>query len=364
MAGLKASLKYCQDKHQRKLEQAVLAVMPEQREMFLVGAQAFEAALKKTDAFSGDLEGKAALDHEKAAHEFEAGVQQRSAALIQEKTHHKSSILNRSRSKYNSAIEQAESMSATPGGAGTKPLPAFGSPIQSKLVLEAKVVERWDKAGWMTTVAVYTVDRFLHLFDCSDLDTKTLPQTAFASMYPTSASSRTNVHHQGGGRRKAKRATEHKIPTPSMSFNILTCTLKIYGYARRSFEIKQVADPNNKVKDLPQTTLRFKDTPEASRWYALLQDMPDYEQRPSNQMQVEHELEEIEKQAAYQKNMYDDLEDEAPIENHNDAAVAGSEGETQNVADPSPKRRGEDDGSEDDFEDARYAQQGNRLCFV
>ena len=349
LEGLEDSLKYFQEKHQKKLEKAVLAVMPEQREMFLVGAKAFETALKKTDAFS-EQKGKGGLDHERVADEFEAGVQKRSASYMQKKTHHKSSILNRSRSKYNSAIEQAESMSAS-SGADLKPLPAFGSPVLSRLVLEAKVLERWDKSGWMTTVAVFTVDRYLHLFDCSDLDTKTLPQTAFASMFPTSASSRVGVHHQGGGRRKAHRATEHKIPTPSMSFNLVTCTLKTYGYARRSFEIKQVADPTNKNRDLPHTTLRFKDNPEAAEWYALLQDLPDYQGQDKPEV-VDHtyDKEAVEEEAARQQDLYDDLDEDAS------KGVAESEDEegANTDSDPKPEETVEEKGksAEDDFEDA------------
>ena len=274
LQGLEESLRYVQEKHQNKLEKAVLAVMPEQRELFLQGAKAFETALKKTS--SNETEEGVKVDRESIADEFEAGVQQRSSSLLKRKTFHKSAILNRSRSRYNTAIEQADSLSSPSNGdVNAKQLPAFGSPVLSKLVLETKVLERWDKAGWMTTIAVFTVDKFLHLFDCEDLDTKTLPQTAFASMFPTTASSRAGVHHQGGGRRKAKTATDHKVPDPSLTFNLLTCTLKTYGYSRRSFELKQVADPTAKNDDLPHTTLRFKDFREATRWFSLLQDLPD-----------------------------------------------------------------------------------------
>lgn len=341
MESLEDSLAYFQEKHQKKLEKAVLAVMPQQREMFLVGAKAFESALKKTDAFSESDAQKVALDHEKMADEFDKGVQKRSATLMQEKSSHKSAILNRSKSKYNNAIEQAESDLAA------KPLPAFGSPVMSKLVLEAKVIERWHKPeGWLTTVAVFTVDRFLHLFDCSDLDTKTLPQTAFASMFPTAASARSNVHHNGGGRRKSKRATEHKVPSPSMTFNLVTCTLKTYGYARRSFEIKQVADPTAKTKDLPHTTLRFKDNPEATQWYALLQDLPDYIQREPVKEPVEVDHAQIEAEASRQKELYDEIDAAELPEVYGDG--------------PTDQGNKDDDDDGDDFEDAsEYVANGD-----
>lgn len=274
LQGLEESLRYFQEKHQTKLEKAVLAVMPEQRELFLQGAKAFEMALQKTSV--SNTEEGAKVDRESIANDFEAGVQQRSSSLLKRKTFHKSAILNRSRSRYNAAIEQADSLSSPSNGdTQAKQLPAFASPVLSKLVMEAKVVERWDKSGWMTTIAVFTADKYLHLFDCEDLDTKTLPQTAFASMFPTTASVRVGVHHRGGGRRMAKEATDHKVPHPSLVFNLLTCTLKTYGYSRRSFELKQVADPTDKNSDLPHTTLRFADYKEASRWFSLLQDLPE-----------------------------------------------------------------------------------------
>jgi len=352
MESLEESLAYFQEEHQKKLEKAVLAVMPQQREMFLVGAKSFESALQKTDAFSDGDAHKAALNHEKMAKEFDRGVQKRSTALMQEKSSHKSSILNRSKSKYTNAIEQAESDLAA------KPLPAFGSPIMSKLVLEAKVIERWDKpGGWLTTVAIFTVDRYLHLFDCSDLDTKTMPQTAFASMFPTAASTRTNVHHNGGGRKKSKRATEHKIPNPSMTFNLVTCTLKTYGYARRSFEIKQVADPTAKTEDLPHTTLRFRDNPEATQWYALLQDLPDYIQREPAKEQTDCDHAQLEAEASHQKDLYDEIDaaelpevygeaPEEPLEVLQDI----SEMEAIQEEEGSKNDDGDDDG--DDFGDA------------
>ena len=274
LQGLEESLRYFQEKHQNKLEKAVLAVMPEQRELFLQGAKAFETALQKTSV--NDTEEGAKVDRESIANDFEAGVQQRSSSLLKRKTFHKSAILNRSRSKYNAAIEQADTLSSPSNGdIQAKHLPAFTSPVLSKLVIEAKVLERWDKKGWMTTIAVFTADKYLHLFDCEDLDTKTLPQTAFASMFPTTASVRVGVHHRGGGRRKAKEASDHKVPHPSLVFNLLTCTLKTYGYSRRSFELKQIADPTAMSTDLPHTTLRFTDFREATRWFSLLQDLPD-----------------------------------------------------------------------------------------
>jgi hypothetical protein len=305
--GLAESLRYFQDKHEKKLEKAVLAVMPEQREMFLVGAKAFEAALQKTDAFVGEIEGIAGLDHQNIADEFEMGVQKYSNKLIQNKTQHKSTILNRSRG------QQAERMLASSSGdVNGKALQAFGSPIHSKLVLKAQVLERWEKsAGWMTTIAVFTVDRFLHLFDCSDLSTKTLPQTAFSSMFPTTASARAGVHHQGKGRKGVSRATENKVPAPSMSFNLVTCTLKTYTYSRRSFEIKQVADPTTKSSDLPHTTLRFKDNPEAVEWFGFLQDLPEL---VPHQSKNEHQQEVIdqklvEEEAARANALYDEAEE-------------------------------------------------------
>ncbi|CAB9513178.1 expressed unknown protein [Seminavis robusta] len=373
--GLEESLEYFQDKHEKKLEKAVLAVMPEQREMFLVGAKAFESALKKTDAFAEEIKGNTTLDHENIADEFEQGVQKRSSSLMQEKTHHKSSILNRSRSKYNSAIQQAETLSpATATDVSSKPLPAFGSPMLSKLVLKAQVLERWEKSGWMTTIAIFTSDRYLHLFDCEDLDTKTLPQTAFTSMFPTTATTRANVHHQGKGRKRASRATEHKIPKPSMTFNLVTCTLKTYGYARRSFEIKQVADPTAKSKDLPHTTLRFKDNPEAAQWYGLLQNLPESAPEPSPTPQATHEqleldLQQVEAEAARANALYDEADELAgsndeggPASSEEDSGKRElediSEGDETQVAD-NKKNEGEGAGEGDMFEDASEYLEGS-----
>jgi hypothetical protein len=333
--GLTESLRYFQDKHEKKLEKAVLAVMPEQREMFLVGAKAFEAALQKTDAFAGDLEGNDGLHHENIADEFEKGIQNHSNKLLQNKTQHKSAILNRSRSKYNSAILQAETMSASSNGeVNGKALPAFGSPMHSKLVLKAQVLERWEiPAGWMTTIAVFTVDRFLHLFDCSDLSTKTLPQTAFSSMFPTTASARAGVHHHGKGRKGFNRATENKIPAPSMSFNLVTCTLKTYGYSRRSFELKQLADPTTKSSDLPHTSLRFKDNPEAVEWFGLLQDLHQYKNAHQQEV-MDQKL--VEEEASRANALYDEVEelagsDGVEEDEHDLDAVSDSE-EGENFA--------------------------------
>ena len=71
LQGLEESLRYFQEKHQTKLEKAVLAVMPEQRELFLQGAKAFEAALQKTSV--SDTGEGAKVDRESIANEFEAG---------------------------------------------------------------------------------------------------------------------------------------------------------------------------------------------------------------------------------------------------------------------------------------------------
>ena len=307
LQGLEESLRYFQEKHQAKLEKAVLDVMPEQRELFLQGAKAFETALQKTSG--NDTEEGAKVDRESIANDFEAGVQQRSSSLLKRKTFHKSAILNRSRSRYNAAIEQADTLSSPSNGdINAKQLPAFASPVLSKLVIEAKVLERWDKSGWMTTIAVFTADKYLHLFDCEDLDTKTLPQTAFASMFPTTASIRVGVHHRGGGRRKAKEASDHKVPHPSLVFNLLTCTLKTYGYSRRSFELKQIADPTAKSTDLPHTTLRFKDFREATRWFSLLQDLPDPMEDESKAVEEKEVNQEKEVNDARDHALYDDVD--------------------------------------------------------
>jgi len=336
LQGLEESLRFFQEKHQNKLEKAVLAVMPEQRELFLQGAKAFETALTKTGSHENE-DGE--VDRESIGNEFEAGVQQRSSSLLKRKTFHKSAILNRSRSRYNSAIEQADTLSSpSQGDVNAKALPPFTSPVLSKLVLETKVLERWDKAGWMTTIAVFTVDKFLHLFDCEDLDTKTLPQTAFASMFPVTASSRIGVHHRGGGSRKAKVASELRVPKASVTFNLLTCTVKTYGYSRRSFELKQIADPVAKSSDLPHTTLRFKDFREATRWFNLLQDLPDpmAEQVPETEEPAQPK--EISEEQAHA--LYDDLDDVRENPGKGDKKKKKSKGDGD----------GNDDG--DLFEDA------------
>jgi len=268
LQGVGDSIFFFKEKHHTKLKQAVLAIMPEQRELFLAGANAFRMGLTRTIG-SSDVEKYTRLDHETMTKEFEAGVAKYSTSLQQKKTHHKSTILNRSRSKFNKKVlEQAEE---------ERQLQEFGSPIDSKLVREAQVIERWgDEKEWTTTIAVFTVDRFLHLFDCADLDVKMLPQTAFKSMFPTTATSRASVHHLGGGRRRANVATKQKIPEPSFTFNLLTCTIKTYKYSGRSFELKQEVDPTvENDDDLPHAVLRFKNYQETFRWHRALLDMPD-----------------------------------------------------------------------------------------
>jgi len=347
LQGLKQSLLFFQKKHQTTLERAVLAVMPEQRELFLTGAKAFDAALKKTASNEVEEGGKA--DRETIANDFEAGVQQRSSSLLKKKTFHKSAILNRSRSRYDSAIEQANSLRQ--GETTAKHLSVFPSPVLSALVVQAKVLERWDKSGWLTTVAIFTADKFLHLFDCEDLDIKTLPQTAFASMYPTTASSRVGVHYQGSSQRRSKMATDMKIPTPSMTFNLLTCTVKTYGYSRRSFELRQVDEVISKNDDLPHTSLRFKDFREANQWFCLLQDLPDPEQppphsplTPTTASAAKYKKDQVITTQEQEHALYDDL----------DAVKTGRKNRKKHIKDKDKNHTtaGSDNDGSDNFEDA------------
>mgnify|MGYP005847141289 CR=1 FL=1 len=278
MKGLQESLKYFEDKHEKMLREAVLAVMPEQRQMFAIGGRAFEAALQRTvnsSSVANEAEQSSLFDHDKFAKEFEQGLQKRSNAYLQAKHHHRSAIMNRARTKYNPGTQMAEGIAASTHHKLDEELPAFGSPVLSQLVHRSQVLERWIDNEWSTTIAVLTVDRFLHLFDCSDLNTKTIPQTAWACMFPTTATTRTSAHYQGRGRKRASRATQHTIPTPTFCFNLVMCQFQTYEYSRRSFEIKQEYEAGGqKSKTQPHAHLRFRDFEEASHWFALLRNIP------------------------------------------------------------------------------------------
>jgi hypothetical protein len=114
----------------------------------------------------------------------------------------------------------------------------LSSPLVSELMSKAKVVEKRAAGGmtmigssWKTSLAIHTVDSFLHLFElsatASKLHSGSAPEVAFQNLIPPVIVPSIDYMREGGGVKppSAKHWFDHLVPTES--FALPNCTISL-----------------------------------------------------------------------------------------------------------------------------------------
>eukprot|EP00980_Cylindrotheca_fusiformis_P009178 scaffold1996_cov127-Cylindrotheca_fusiformis.AAC.15 len=152
----------------------------------------------------------------------------------------------------------------------------LGSPLFSDLLTKAKVIERRVKgtgtSAWQTSLAIITVDSFLHLFD---IESKSIipgssPEIAFKTLVPTAfVPSSANL---AAGKTNFSRGWGDSI-TPSDSMVLANCSLQRRD--ETSFELTETITPTGASKMfgkimIKRVLINTSTKEEADDWIALL----------------------------------------------------------------------------------------------
>jgi hypothetical protein len=150
------------------------------------------------------------------------------------------------------------------------------SPLMSDLLTKAKVIERRVKgtgtSGWQTSLAIITVDSFLHLFD---IESKSIipgssPEIAFKTLVP--AAFAPSSAHLAAGKSNFSRGWGDSI-TPSDSIVLANCSLQRKD--ETSFELTETISPTGASKRfgkimVKRVLINTSTKEEAEDWIAVL----------------------------------------------------------------------------------------------
>lgn len=259
MGKLRGALTGFERKLSEKLHEVAMQAVRRQREPFSCGSEELDPYLVVSDGWRKLLavEGMTGThtDHDTLSQVFEEEIKKRSNSFMINKSTHRSSIMNRSRTFFKPGAKRL-SLS----GHDDELLPP-DNPVFSKLVAYSQILQRKDGQRWVATIAVVTLDKFLHLFDVPGTDINVQPEVAFSLM---KAGPR---QEKAGARQSALKASRGVIP--ALSFNLMRSNFSKLDVATQSLHIME-KNTDATGQEMVMGSIKFTDEDTCTTWLGVL----------------------------------------------------------------------------------------------
>lgn len=188
LSKLHAAVAKLEAERQEKIHSILLAYLPRQRRLSSNCASVHKPVLNQL--VNVQME-------EKVEEDVKLALRNHTRTLQEGGTAHRSRFINRSR-RQDDIIGGFEA----PTGFEVLDSPISSSTLASMRIIERRVRTVTGYQGWQTTLAITTVDGFIHLFDLPDgVDTSVAPEKAFYSLWPALPTSENIKEKKPAGRK-------------------------------------------------------------------------------------------------------------------------------------------------------------------